>query len=89
MSQKFFNTSHGLLLSFPRMRESRFFLSISWIPGRASYRQLARNDVGIVSTNLRDSTLALYWLREHVGSFFLRRWSVVCVPSDTESLHFR
>ncbi|HZA53020.1 MAG TPA: hypothetical protein VE616_02110, partial [Candidatus Udaeobacter sp.] len=32
--------------SFPRARESRYFLSISWIPGRASYRQLARNDLG-------------------------------------------
>jgi hypothetical protein len=40
------------------MRNPDFFLSISWIAGRASYRQLARNDVGIVSTNLRDSTLA-------------------------------
>jgi hypothetical protein len=38
------------------------FSSISWIPGRASYRQLARNDVGIVSTNLRDSILAQHFI---------------------------
>src|SRR5262245_31299903 len=56
MCRTVFNTSYGLLLSFARKRESRF--SISWIPGRASYRQLARNDVGIVSTNSRESTLA-------------------------------
>jgi Ser/Thr protein kinase RdoA (MazF antagonist) len=50
--------SRYLCSSFPRRRESRFFFVFSWIPGRASYRQLARNDLGIVSTNLRDMTLA-------------------------------
>src|SRR6266576_1397164 len=39
--------------SFPRRRESRF-LGLSWIPGRASYRQLARNDDRIFVANFWD-----------------------------------
>jgi hypothetical protein len=34
--------------SFPRKRESRTARK-SWIPGRGSYRQLARNDVEIIT----------------------------------------
>ena len=37
--------------SFPRRRESRF--KLSWIPARASYRQLGRNDVRKYTANFR------------------------------------
>jgi len=42
--------------SFPRRRESRL-LKISWIPARASYRQLGRNDVTNYVTNFRGTIL--------------------------------
>ena len=42
--------------SFPRRRES-MLLKISWIPARASYRQLGRNDVRNYVTNFRDTIL--------------------------------
>jgi hypothetical protein len=46
------------LSSFPRRRESKT-LYISWIPGRASYRQLARNDVRMRREDYASSTLGL------------------------------
>ena len=44
LTRKFIEKVMHVLLSFPRKRESRT-LANPWIPGRASYRQLARNDV--------------------------------------------
>ena len=42
---------YGPLSSFPRKRESSV-PSKSWIPARAGYRQLGRNDVRIIQRTL-------------------------------------
>jgi hypothetical protein len=44
LPQKFAKEIGGLPTVMPAKAGIQSFLSISWIPGRASYRQLARND---------------------------------------------
>ena len=45
--------------SFPRRRESRLF-GLSWIPARASYRKLGRNDTWKYTNNFRITLVALF-----------------------------